>query len=146
MTDDLVKILADGQMGVLATVRRDGRAQLSTVMYTWDPGQRIVRVPTTADRAKAANVRRDPRVALHVAAPDGLAYAVVDGSAELSDVSTSPGDATGREMVEIASTFEDPHADLDRFYARMVAEKRLVIRIPLDRIYGLPPGALPVPD
>ncbi|UQS22581.1 hypothetical protein L1857_06970 [Amycolatopsis thermalba] len=86
------------------------------------------------------NLRRDPRAVLHVVAPHGMAYV------DVSPVSTEPGDATGREMAEYASRFEDPYVDLDRFYQRMVDEQRVVVRLPVSRVYGLPPGALPVPD
>jgi PPOX class probable F420-dependent enzyme len=146
MSEELLGVVANQRFGTLATVRRDGRPQLSTVIYGWYPEEKLIRVSSTADRAKVRNLRRDPRAVLHVAAPDGFAYAVVEGDVEISAVSTEPGDATGREMAEYASRFEDPYADLDKFYQRMVDEKRVVIRIPVSRVYGLPPGVLPVPD
>lgn len=48
MTDDLVGIVAGQRMSVLATVRKDGRAQLSTVMYAWDSDERIYGLPPGA--------------------------------------------------------------------------------------------------
>jgi len=146
MSDPLHDLVAAHRFGTLATVRRDGRPQLSTVIYGWYPDEGLLRISSTVDRAKVRNLRRNPRAALHVAAADGLAYAVVEGDAVVSPVSTEPGDATGRETAELATRFEDPYADLDRFHRRMVEERRVVIRIPVSRVYGLPPGALPVPD
>ncbi|GAA3847658.1 PPOX class F420-dependent oxidoreductase [Amycolatopsis tucumanensis] len=146
MSEELLDLVAGRQFGTLATIRRDGRPQLSTVVYGWYPEEKLIRISSTADRAKVRNLLRDPRAVLHVAAPDGMAYAVVEGDVDVSPVSTEPGDATGREMTELASRFEDPYADLDRFYQRMVDEQRVVIRLPVSRVYGLPPGALPVPD
>ncbi|MDQ0377341.1 PPOX class F420-dependent oxidoreductase [Amycolatopsis thermophila] len=146
MSQALLDLVADQRFGTLATVRKDGRPQLSTVIYGWYPEEKLIRLSSTADRAKVWNLRRDPRAVLHVAAPNGLAYAVVEGDAEVSPVSTEPGDATGREMAEYATRFEDPYADLGAFYRRMVEDQRVVIRIPVSRVYGLPPGALPVPD
>ncbi|MFD4255438.1 PPOX class F420-dependent oxidoreductase [Amycolatopsis thermoflava] len=146
MSEELLDLVGGRQFGTLATIRRDGRPQLSTVVYGWYPAEKLIRISSTADRAKVWNLRRDPRAVLHVAAPDGLAYAVVEGDVDVSPVSAEPGDATGREMAELASRFEDPYADLDRFYQRMVDERRVVIRLPVSRVYGLPPGALPVPD
>ncbi|MEU0464785.1 MULTISPECIES: PPOX class F420-dependent oxidoreductase [unclassified Amycolatopsis] len=146
MSEELLDLVAGRQFGTLATIRRDGRPQLSTVVYGWYPEEKLIRISSTADRAKVRNLLRDPRAVLHVAAPDGMAYAVVESDVDVSPVSTEPGDATGREMAELASRFEDPYADLDRFYQRMVDEQRVVIRLPVSRVYGLPPGALPVPD
>ena len=42
--------------GVLATIKRDGRPQLSNVGYAYDPEQRLFRVSVTADRAKTRNL------------------------------------------------------------------------------------------
>src|SRR4051794_7636855 len=70
--------------GVLATIKRDGRPQLSNVGYAWDDG--LVRVSVTADRAKTGNLRRDPRVGLHVSSRDFWTWVVVEGTAELTAV------------------------------------------------------------
>ena len=64
----LLALVARQRWGVLATIKRDGRPQLSNVGYAWDDG--LVRVSVTADRAKTRNLQRDPRVTLHVASPD----------------------------------------------------------------------------
>lgn len=68
MIDDekLLGVIAGHREAVLATIRRDGRPQLSNVMYTWDAQSRMARVSTTATRAKARNLRRDPRATLYV--------------------------------------------------------------------------------
>ncbi|GHF22744.1 PPOX class F420-dependent enzyme [Amycolatopsis deserti] len=146
MSEELLDLVANQRFGTLATVRRDGRPQLSTVIYAWYPEEKLIRISATADRAKVRNLRRDPRAVLHVAASNGMAYAVVEGDVDLSPVSTEPGDATGRETAEFATRFEDPYADLDGFYQRMVDEQRVIIRIPVSRVYGLPPGVLPALD
>jgi hypothetical protein len=44
------------RQGVLATVARDGRPQLSNVLYAPDADSRIVRTSTTDDRVKARNL------------------------------------------------------------------------------------------
>ncbi len=51
--------------GVLATIKRDGRPQLSNIIYVvGDDGE--IRISITADRAKYFNIVRDSRVALHI--------------------------------------------------------------------------------
>ena len=72
-TDDaLFALVAEGKQGVLATVKRDGRPQLSNIIYRWDDESKTASVSVTADRAKSRNALRDPRVSLHVSAPDFL--------------------------------------------------------------------------
>ena len=67
--DAALDYLRPRHFGVVVTLKRDGRPQLSNVGYAvGDDG--VVRVSVTASRAKTANARRDPRVSLHVAAPD----------------------------------------------------------------------------
>lgn len=63
----MLGVLAEHRWGVLATVKRDGRPQLSNVGYAFDAAEGLVRVSVTADRAKTRNLERDPRVTLHVA-------------------------------------------------------------------------------
>ncbi|QWF78128.1 PPOX class F420-dependent oxidoreductase [Amycolatopsis sp. CA-230715] len=140
----LLDLVGTRTFATLATLRRDGTPQLSTVVYQWDGG--VLHVPTTADRAKARNLRRDPRVVAHVAGENGLAYAVLDGMAELSPVSEAPGDETGREMLARFGSFDPQPVDEDRYFRRMVDEQRLIIRLNPTRVYGLAPGELPVPD
>ncbi|WP_345155194.1 pyridoxamine 5'-phosphate oxidase family protein [Nonomuraea rubra] len=38
-------LVAEQRFGALATVKADGRPQLSTVAYTWEPRQRVVADP-----------------------------------------------------------------------------------------------------
>ncbi|TWD29792.1 pyridoxamine 5'-phosphate oxidase [Streptomyces sp. T12] len=73
------------------------------MVYDWDPDTRTVRFSTTADRVKVAHLRRDPHAALHVQGDDVRSFALAEGEAELSDVTTVPGDAAGRELLDIVS-------------------------------------------
>lgn len=146
-TDDqraLLALVADGNKGVLTTLRRAGRPQLSNVLYAWDEETRTARVSVTADRAKTRNAARDPRVSLHVSAPDFWSYAVLDGTAELSDVATDAHDAAADELVEtfrVAARQE--HPDWEAFRQAMVADRRQVLRLRVDRVYGM--ARLPQP-
>jgi PPOX class probable F420-dependent enzyme len=122
--------------GVLATLRRDGRPQLSNIVYALgDDG--VIRVSVTESRAKTANARRDPRVSLHVGREDFWAYVVIDGAADLSAVTTRPGDEPGRELAELYRSVQGEHPDWDDFHRAMVAERRLVLRLRPDRAYGM---------
>ncbi|SKC75952.1 PPOX class F420-dependent oxidoreductase [Krasilnikoviella flava] len=140
----LLALVADGNKGVLTTLRRAGRPQLSNVLYAWDEESRTARVSVTADRAKTRNAARDPRVSLHVSAPDFWSYAVLDGTAELSDVADDPHDAAADELVKTFRTAaRQEHPDWEEFRRAMVAERRQVLRLRVDRVYGM--ARLPQP-
>ncbi|RVW06482.1 PPOX class F420-dependent oxidoreductase [Rhodococcus spongiicola] len=134
----LLDLVASQNKAVLVTVKRDGRPQLSNVMYAWDPDTRTARVSVTADRAKTRNAARDPRVSLHVSSPDFWSYAVVEGDADLSPVAADPMDSTVGELVELyRGATGSEHEDWDAFRRAMVDERRLVLRISTERIYGM---------
>ncbi|MEV1010070.1 TIGR03618 family F420-dependent PPOX class oxidoreductase [Streptomyces sp. NPDC049881] len=128
-------LIASQRFGVLATVRRTGHPHLTTVLHSWDPDTRTVRVSTTADRLKVRQLRADPHATLHVQGPDPWSFAVAEGEAEVSAPSTEPGDAVGRELLAHAGGFTDP-AEERAFLEQQVAERRVVIRLRVARLYG----------
>ncbi|WP_369208280.1 TIGR03618 family F420-dependent PPOX class oxidoreductase [Streptomyces sp. PU-14G] len=128
----LSDLLAEQQFGALATVKRSGHPHLTTMLYSWDPQARIVRLSTTADRIKVKHVQRNPRAALHVQGGDVWSFAVAEGVAETSELTTVPGDVVGRELLTVTPAPEDEEA----FLKQLVAERRLVIRLRVERLYG----------
>jgi PPOX class probable F420-dependent enzyme len=133
-------LLAARREGILATLRRDGRPQLSSVNYAFDPVAEIIRISTTDDRAKVGNLRRDPRASFHVSSADFWSYVVVEGDAELSPVAASPQDATVAELIGLYRAVQGEHPDWDDYRAAMVRDRRLVVRLPAGRAYGLVRG------
>jgi PPOX class probable F420-dependent enzyme len=132
--DERERYVAARDQGVLATVSPDGSPHLAPVLYRWDPEERVVRMSTRAGRVKATNVARDAHAALYVEGPDRWSFVVAEGSAEVSPVSTEPGDATGRELLAM---FPQPDAaEKAEFLATQVAEHRVVIRLHVTRLYG----------
>lgn len=84
--DALLEFLRPRHRGTLVTHRRDGRPQLSPVTCGVDPEGRIV-VSTYPERAKAVNLRRDPRASVLVHSDDWDGpYVQVDGTAEVLDM------------------------------------------------------------
>ncbi|WP_097880339.1 PPOX class F420-dependent oxidoreductase [Streptomyces sp. st140] len=128
-------LLARQQFGTLATNKRSGHPHLTTMVYSWDPEARIVRFSTTADRVKTKHLRRDPRAALHVPGGDVWSFAVAEGEAEVSGATTEPGDAVGRELLGMIPEAGRPE-DEAAFFEELVAERRVVIRLKVDRLYG----------
>jgi PPOX class probable F420-dependent enzyme len=139
MTDDtaLRKILADGRLGVLATIKRDGRPQLSNVTYHYDTASGTIRVSITEPRAKTKNLRRDPRASLHVNLADGWSFAVAEGTAELTDVAKDPHDDTVEALIGLYREVAGEHSDWDEYRAAMVTDQRVLLSIDVDRVYGL---------
>ncbi|RKN41824.1 pyridoxamine 5'-phosphate oxidase family protein [Streptomyces hoynatensis] len=135
LTEEEASDLLGGQLfGVLSLVRASGRPHLSTVLFRWDPATRLLRIPSVADRFKVRRLRRAPLAALH-AAPGPLSYAVAEGEAEISEVTRTPGDAVGRELLAISAAHEAIE-DEAAFLAELVAERRVVIRLRVSRLYG----------
>lgn len=140
----LLDLVAARHQGVLATVKKDGRPQLSNVLYAWDAEAGVARVSVTADRAKTRNAARDPRVSLQVSAEDFWSYAVVEGDAELGAVALDPHDAAADELVEtFRAASGSEHPDWEEFRRAMVADRRQVLRVRATRVYGM--ARLPQP-
>jgi PPOX class probable F420-dependent enzyme len=122
--------------GVVTTIKADGRPQLSNITYhLGDDG--VVRVSITDSRAKTRNLRRDPRVSLHVTTDDFWQYVVVEGTAELTPVAAAPDDATVEELVAYYRAVVGEHPDWDEYRAAMVAEGRLLLHLRPERAYGM---------
>jgi PPOX class probable F420-dependent enzyme len=124
------------QRSVLATIKRDGRPQLSNVLHhVYDDG--LVRISITADRAKYKNLAREPWAALHVTQPDFWAYVVLEGDVELSAVAAAPDDATVEELVSYYRDIRGEHPDWDDSRAAQVRERRVMVRLRPARAYGM---------
>jgi PPOX class probable F420-dependent enzyme len=134
--DAALDFIRSRQNGVLTTLKRDGRPQLSNITYHLGDDD-VVRISVTDGRAKTANVRRDKRVSLHVSQEDFWAYVVVEADAELSPVSAAPDDATVDELVEYYRAAAGEHPDWDEYRSVMVSEGRLVVRLRPTRAYGM---------
>ncbi len=134
----LLALLAEGNLGVLVTLKRDGRPQLSNINYEYDADARRVRISITDDRAKTANLRRDPRASLYVTSADGWAYTVVEGHVALSGVAQDPNDAAVEELVELYRNVRgEDHPDWGEYRRAMVGDRRLVCRLEITHVYGV---------
>jgi PPOX class probable F420-dependent enzyme len=136
MTETLLDRIGTHGLGVLVTIKRDGRPQLSNVTYVFD-GTRI-RVSLTDGRAKTKNLRRDPRASLYVDGPRGRSYVVLEGKADLSPVAAEPDDAVVEDLVDYYRTASGEHPDWDEYRAVMVRDQRLMFSMTVDHAYGMP--------
>jgi len=134
--EGLEQLIAGTHGGALVALKRDGRPQISNVSHVFQPDARLLRISTTADRAKVANLRRDPRASYYVTTADQWSYAVAEGTVELTPVAAEPDDAVVEELIEVYRRVLGEHPDWDEYRAAMVADRRLVIRLNVERIYG----------
>ncbi|MEU1203036.1 PPOX class F420-dependent oxidoreductase [Streptomyces sp. NPDC005813] len=138
--DALLKLLSEYKGGVLVTLKKDGRPQLSNVSHAYYPEEGVIRVSLTDDRAKTRNLRRDPRASYHVTSDDRWAYTVAEGTADLTPVAADPHDETVEELVRVYRDVLGEHPDWDDYRAAMVRDRRLVLRLRVERAYGIPRG------
>ena len=128
--------IREQRQGILITLKSDGRPQSSNIAYALgDDG--VIRISITDSRAKTANMRRDPRVSLHVNRSDFYAYAVLEGEAELAPVAAAVDDATVDELVEYYRTVAGEHPDWDEYRQAMVDDGRLLLKLTPTRAYGM---------
>jgi PPOX class probable F420-dependent enzyme len=133
----LIEFVTEHTRGTLATIRRSGVPQLSTISYAFDPRTRLFRISVTASRAKVANLRRDPRASIHVSSADGWSYVVAEGRVELSPVAAQTrDDDTVSELIDVYRDILGEHPDWDEYARALVSDQRLVIRLHADHVYG----------
>jgi PPOX class probable F420-dependent enzyme len=130
---------------ILATTRRDGSPQLSPVVGGVDSDGRIV-ISTYPDRAKATNLRRDPRAAVLVLSDDwDDAWVQVDGTAEVLDM---PGQEAEDGLVEYFRCISGEHPDWEEYRAAMRRQGKSLLRLTPQRwgpvaTGGFPPDRVP---
>lgn len=73
---------------------------------------------------------------LLVARPDLTSWAVLDGTAELSPVTITPGDTAGEALAELYLAMAGvDHPDWEEFATAMIHEQRRVLTITIDHTY-----------
>jgi PPOX class probable F420-dependent enzyme len=124
------------RQGVLVTIRANGRAQLSNVLYLMDDDG-VAEVSITDGRAKTKNLRRDPRASLYILGDSFWAYVVFEGSVELSAVAADPHDEVVERLVSYYRRASGEHPDWDEYRQAMVDDHRVIARFTPERVYGL---------
>lgn len=140
LDDKLLAMISGNSLAVLATLKRDGRPQLSNVSYYFDPRAVAIQVSVTEPRAKTRNLRRDPRASIYVRSDDGWAYAVAEGDAVLTPAATAPDDDTVEGLIALYRNIAGEHPDWDEYRSAMVQDRRVLLTMPISHLYGMPPG------
>ncbi|WP_304454730.1 PPOX class F420-dependent oxidoreductase [Nocardiopsis sp. YSL2] len=129
-------LLAGSRLGVLATIKSDGRPQLSPVMPFYDREAGVLYVSMTEGRAKTANLRRDPRAALEVTSADGGSWATAEGTVTLTGPGTDPHGPEVEALVEYYRAAAGEHPDWSEYRSVMVSDRRVLMTMPVDHVYG----------
>jgi PPOX class probable F420-dependent enzyme len=134
----LLEFLRPRHNAILVTHRSDGGPQVSPVSYGVDAAGRIV-VSTYPRRAKACNLRRDPRASACVLSDswDG-AWVQVDGTAEVIDLPDSV-----EPLVEYYRSISGEHPDWDEYRAAMVRQGKSLVRVTIERWGPIATGGFP---
>ena len=66
--------------------------------------------------------------------------AVAEGEAVLSPPAAAPGDATVESLVALYRAVAGEHPDWDEYRRAMVVDRRVLVRLPIGHLYGMPPG------
>lgn len=136
--DDVLEFIRPRHHMVLSTFRKDGSLQSSPVTGGVDQAGRIV-ISTYPDRAKAANLRRDPRASVVVLSDDfGDAYVQVDGTAEVIDIPESV-----EPLVDYFRCIAGEHSDWDEYRQAMRDQGKSLIRITVTRTGPIATGGFP---
>jgi PPOX class probable F420-dependent enzyme len=122
--DDSTRALLDGpNFAVVATLTASGAPHTSTVWYLRDGDAVLISV--TADKLKARNLRRDPRISLTVSDRQNPYHSVdIRGTAELVDDprKTLPARLAARYLGNAEANPVEP-AEVKRLIVRVKPEK-----------------------
>ena len=129
-------LIAESRLGVLATIKSNGLPQLSPVTPFYDEDAGVIYVSMTEGRAKTANLRRDPRASLEVTSSDGWAWATAEGSVTLTGPGTDPNGPEVEALVDYYRSAAGEHQDWDEYRAVMVSDRRVLMAMTVDRVYG----------
>lgn len=129
-------LLAEGRLGVLATIKSDGRPQLSPVTPFYDRAADTIYVSVTDGRAKTKNLRRDPRATLEVTSSDGRSWATAEGTATLIGPGTDPSSPEVDALVDYYRAAAGEHPDWDEYRSVMVSDRRVLLKIAVEHVYG----------
>ncbi len=122
LTEEQGRFLKTKNLATVATIRKDGSAQLTPVWIDWD-GENVV-FNTAEGRVKPRNIRRNPVVSIDVLdRDDPYRWISVTGPAEISEQGAE------EHINELSHRYND-----GRDYNYVEGEKRLIVRVKPERV------------
>ncbi len=133
--DGALPFLRAHHTSVVTTFRRDGAAQMSILVSGVLDG-RVVFV-VRGNTAKLGNLRRDPRCAVMAVNPDWSGYVTVEGPASIRGWDNTDAEELRLLLREaFVACGDGEHSDWDEYDRVMKDERRAVIRVEPERVYG----------
>ncbi|AEF40591.1 PPOX class F420-dependent oxidoreductase [Hoyosella subflava] len=138
--EELLDFVRTRHRSVLITRKHSGGLQVSPVTSGIDGEGRVV-ISTYPERAKTANIKREPLVTLCVLSDEfNGAYVQIDGSAEVLDMPEAV-----EPLVEYYRCIAGEHPDWDEYRDAMRKQRKSLIRITITSwgpiaTGGFPPG------
>ncbi len=125
--DELLAFARTRHHLILGTTRRDGYIQLSPVTGGIDGQGRVV-VSSYPSRAKAANLRRDPRATVLFLSDDfGDEWVQVHGTGEVLDLPEAL-----EPLCDYYRSISGEHPDWDEYREAMQRQGKVLLRIAID--------------
>lgn len=125
--DEARTFLRDHHRGILATVRPDGRPQMSAISAGLDREGRAA-ISTRETAYKVRRIRADPRVSLCVLSDDFWQWIQIDGTATVLSLPEAM-----EPLVDLYRTIAGEHPDWDEYRRAMEDQRRVVVRIEIER-------------
>jgi PPOX class probable F420-dependent enzyme len=125
-------VLEDKAYGHVVTFNPNGQPQLTMVWMDVDGNEALFN--TAEGRKKVQNLRRDPRIMISVQnRSEPQSYVVLNGAATLTETGADA------HIDKLAKRF----LGLDKYPYRQPGEKRVIVRVKIDRLGGLSPKMQP---
>jgi PPOX class probable F420-dependent enzyme len=135
--DEARAFIRSHHRGVLATVRGDGRPQMTAVSVALDEEGRPA-ISTREAAYKVRNIRRDPHVSLFVVSEDFWQWVQVDGTASV----LSLPDAM-EPLVAYYRAVGGEHPDWDDYRTAMTRQGKSLLRVTIERWGPIATGGFP---
>ena len=126
------KLLQDKAYGHVVTVGANGRPQ-TTMVWVDAEGDEVL-FNTAEGRKKQQNLRRDPKIIISVQDHNNpQAYLIVHGTATMAEAGADA------HIDKLTKRF----LGVDKYPYRQPGEKRMLVRVAVDRLGGFAPGMKP---
>ena len=120
LPEGVLAFLAERHLAILTTLERDGRPHVTAVGFTFDAGERLLRIITSGDSRKAHNARRGGRAA--VGQVDGPRWLSLEGPVQVTE---DPA-RVARAVADYTRRYRPPREN----------PKRVALEIHVERILG----------
>jgi PPOX class probable F420-dependent enzyme len=127
-SDEARKWIKNNPRSVLATRRNNGRPQMTPIIATLDDEGRVM-ISSRETAYKTRNIRRDPAVSVMFQANEFFGgHVQVDGTAEVISLPEAM-----ELLVDYYRRLSGEHPDWDEYRAAMESDKRVLIRVTIER-------------